>query len=171
MQVCVANGRVTLHLDDWTNVSISNKGGTLVADYANYTSTEYFKECSVTTFIEFLGELETTLTFRRKVSKLSEWRKKNSAYYFDVDQPQMNYFRNPIIHFSPACFKNILSLALRRQLVGRQLLIPHLKGQLKFMAGFHCTPALLSKISDWKCILKTLIFLLNKVASEKDVAA
>lgn len=57
---CVVNGMVSSHLDDWTNVTVANKGGTSVVDYCtrNCTGIEYFKECYVTPFIDFLEEAD-----------------------------------------------------------------------------------------------------------------
>ena len=53
---CVVNGRITHHLNNYTNVSVANRGGTSVVDYitCDYESLDYFEGFLVTPLLDFL---------------------------------------------------------------------------------------------------------------------
>lgn len=52
--------QVSSHRGDWTSVSVADTRGTSVVDYftCNCTGIGYFKECSATSFIDFLEEAD-----------------------------------------------------------------------------------------------------------------
>ena len=55
---CILNGRITPHLDDWTNKSTCNIGGCSVVDYftCNYEYLHYFEELKVIPFSDFIEQ-------------------------------------------------------------------------------------------------------------------
>lgn len=63
---CIVNGRITPHLNAYTNVSIANLGGSSVVDFitSNYDGLQYFKEMRVTPLLHFLDNNNLTSTVR-----------------------------------------------------------------------------------------------------------